>query len=87
MNNKAEYYWNILNESSSSYIYILQSRYGHSFVVHVLILLLKAASEVSSLTEFRIRFQIFVANQKRVSLPLDTVVLCLCNIIVFIKVS
>ena len=68
-------------------IYILQSRYGHSFVVHVLILLLKAASEVSFLTEFGTRFQIFVANQKRVSLPLDTVVLCLCNTIVFIKVS
>ena len=25
MNNKADYYWNILNESSSSYIYLTES--------------------------------------------------------------
>ena len=67
-------------------IYFLQIRHGHSFFVHVLILFLKTACEVSSFREFGISSQIFGAYDERVSLSFYTAfVLFLWNVLVFLK--
>ena len=63
-------------------IYFFQSCHDHWLVVHILILFLKTARDISSLREIGMRFQIFGANEGRAFWHF-TIYLFLLNYMVF----
>lgn len=85
MDDKADYPWNILNESDSLHVFLTEltrTLTSHS----CLDFLLNTARDLFFCTEFEISFQNFGTSEERVSLPLYTdSILVLCSIDVLLK--